>query len=205
MHVGEEVRFDFVLQGLFRRFVPPLGLADYCIATVGSERIEAEPNTVGHFQFTYTFDHVTPGEKVKVQATAYRQRGGRDFMRVRGRWLHSDSPYDLPDQKTAKDSIRFIVYEVPIELSMVQPPDDLEPESGVLRIRRTDGSITPVYIDRPHRPGFAITGPGADGHYRIRYTPKGAELNPIGTTDVEFVIYDTAGNPHYASTTLDTP
>jgi hypothetical protein len=68
-----------------------------------------------------------------------------------------------------------------------------------------NGSPTSIYLDRPHRPGFSITGPEPDGYYRIRYVPSGMELNPIGTTEVEFVVYDTAGHPHYASTTLDTP
>jgi hypothetical protein len=206
VHVGEEVRFDFVLQDpTTRKFVSPVGRVDYCVATVDAQRIEAEPNTAGHFQFSHTFDRAKPGDKIKVQATAYRQRAGRDFVRVHGQWLRSESPYELSDSKAAWDSVSLTVYEAPIELRIARPPDDLDPETGVLRVRRSDGAITSVYIDRPHRPGFTVTGPEPDGHYRIRYVPKGNELNAIGTTDVELVIYDTAGNPHYASTTLNTP
>ena len=206
IQVGEEVRFDFVLQDpTTRKFVSPIGRADYCVATIGSERIEAEPTPTGHFQFLHTFDNVKPGEKIRVDAVAYMQRAGRDFVRVHGQWIRTESPYDLPDAKVAWDSVNLTVYEAPIELRIPRPPDDLNPETGVLRIRRSDGSVTSVYIDRPHRPGFTMTGPEPDGHYRIHYVPKGNELNPIGTTEVELVIYDAAGNPHYASTTLQTP
>jgi hypothetical protein len=67
------------------------------------------------------------------------------------------------------------------------------------------GSTTAVYIDRPHRPGFTITGPALDGTYAVRYVPKAAELNAVGTTLVEFVVHDLAGNQHHVSTTLSTP
>ena len=205
VHVGETVEFDFVLQDLSRRFVPPLGLADYCVAVVDGERLESEPNTAGHFQFAYTFDQVTPGDEIEVRATAYRQQDHRDFMRIREKWIYAESPFNRPDRKVAADSIRLTVYQAPIELAVVRPPDDLDPESGVLRIRRADGSTSTVYVDRPRRPGFAIAGPEPDGYYRVSYLPSGDELNPVGTTEVEFEIYDTAGFPHYASTMLETP
>ena len=205
VHVGETVEFDFVLQDLWRRFVPPLGLADYCVTVINGKRLESEPNAAGHFQFAYAFNQVTPGEKIEVRTIAYQQRGHRDFMRIREKWVYAESPFNRPDRKVAADSIRLTVYQAPIDLAVVRPPDDLDPESGVLRIRRADGSTTSVYLDRPHHPGFTITGPEPDGYYRVSYRPKGNELNPVGTTDVEFEIYDTAGFPHYASTTLETP
>ena len=205
LHAGEEVRFDFILLDLFGRFADPVGYMDYCVALIGGERIESEPDSTGRCRFKHTFNRVRPGERIEVPATAYRQRGQRDFLKVRGRWLHGESPYDIADQRVAHDSIRFTVYVAPIELSLARPPDDLQPETGVLNIRRSDGTSTSIYIDRPHRPGFSITGPEPDGYYRVRYVPSGTELNPIGTTEVEFVVYDTAGHPHYASTTLDTP
>jgi len=206
MHVGEEVRFDFVLQdSTTRKFVSPMGRADYCVATIGDRRLEAEVTSTGHFQFSHTFGDIKPGDKIKVQATAYRQRAGRDFVNVHGQWLRTESPYEQPDAKVARDSVSLVAYQAPIELRIPRPPDDLNPETGVLRIRRSDGSSTSVYIDRPHRPGFTVGGPEPDGHYRIGYVPRDNEVNPIGTTDVELVMYDTAGNPHYASATLDTP
>lgn len=206
VHVGEQVQFDFILVDPFtRRLMPPVGLADYCVATVGGERIEAEADVFGHFQFAHTFDRRRLGKKLRVEAAAFQQRGGRDFMKVRGQWLHVDSPYDIPDRQVARDSILLTVYETRIELSVIRPPDELEPETGKLRIRRTDGTTTSVFLDKPNRPGFIISGPEPDGYYRVRYTPGGNEVNPIGTTEVEFVIYDVLGSPHYASTTLETP
>lgn len=205
VHVGETVQFDFVLVDHARRFVHPLGLADYCVITIGTSRMEADPDLAGHFQLAHTFDDAAPGQAIEVRTGAYRQRGGRDFMKVNGRWVQIDNPFDQPDQKVAGDAIMLTVYETSVELILARPSVGLDLESGVLRVRRTDGSMTSVYIDRPHRPGFMISGPEPDGSYRIRYQPKGRELNPVGTTEVEFVIYDVAGRPYRVSSTIDTP
>lgn len=206
VHVGEQVEFDFVLQDWARNFVSPLGVADYCVAFVGGERIETEPDVHGHFRFSYVFADLRAGEQVVVKATPYQTRGSRDYMKVRGRWIAGDSPYDQPDKAVAwADAIRLVAYQVPIELSIARPANDVDPQTGVLKIRRADGSTTSVFIDRPDRPGFTIDGPEPDGYYRVFYQPRDNELNEIGTTDVEFVIYDTLGQRHYAGMTLDTP
>ena len=205
VHVGEEVSFDFVLQDWSRDLVNPVGIADYCVAHVDGQRIEATPDVAGHFQFSHLFDQFAPGDKINVKATAFRQRAGRDFMNIRGEWLQSDSPYEEPDRAVCGDSVKLIVYQVPIELALVRPADDLDPDTGVLRIRRADAPTTSVFVDRPGRPGFTMTGPEPDGYYRISYQPSGKELNPTGTTDVEFTVYDTSGQPHHASVTLETP
>jgi hypothetical protein len=204
VHVGETVEFDFVLQDAFRRLVPASVFADYCAVFIGPERVEVEPDLAGHCRFTYRFDEVQAGDTVFVRATAFRQRGRRDFMKVRGRWLGNESPLDTPDQAVGHDTITLTVYERPIELRIAHPPDVLDPDSGVLRIRRIDGTAT-VYPDRPHRPGFTMTGPQPDGYVYIRYRPGGDELSSIGTTEVEFEIYDVAGQRHSVSATLDTP
>ncbi len=205
VHVGEKVEFDFVLQNWRRQRVQPLGLADYCVALIGDERIEAEPDISGHFRFVYTFSGVHPGDKVKVKATAYSQRGRRDYMKIRGQWIQSDSPYEEPDRKFVGDAIVLQVYEAPIDLTLVCPPDELAPETGVLRIRRQDETTTVVLPERRSKPGFVMTGPEPDGYYRIRYLPGGDELNTTGTTEVEFVIEDVTGHHHEARATLDTP
>jgi hypothetical protein len=205
VHLGEEVPFDFVLQDWQHKLMSPVGFADYCVAMIGSERIETEYDVYGHFRFSHKFSNVEPGQKVKVEATAYQQRGGRDFMKIRGQWMHSDSPYEETDREVARDAINLSVYEAPIDLSVARPPDDLDPDSGVLRIRRHDGSTTSVFIDRPTRPGFTMTGPEPDGYYHVRYTPHGDELNPIGTTDIEFVIHDVAGQKYEVPALITTP
>jgi len=205
VHVGETVRFDFVLQDGAGRFMDPTGLADYCVVIIGQERIEVTPDIRGHFQFSYTFDQVQPGDTIDVTATALRQKGGRDFMNIRGQWLRSDSPYEEIDRALCADDVRLQIYEAPIQLTLARPADDLNPETGKLKILRNDGATTSVFIDVPGRPGFKIRGPEPDGYYRVSYTPKGDELNPIGTTEVEFTIHDMSGRPHHASATLETP
>ena len=42
VHVGEQVRFDFVLQDALRRRVLPMGLADYSVVFVDGKRIETQ-------------------------------------------------------------------------------------------------------------------------------------------------------------------
>ncbi|MFQ5590812.1 MAG: hypothetical protein ACE5HE_06605 [Phycisphaerae bacterium] len=205
VHVGEDVEFQLVLVDALGRFVPPLGLADYCVATVGGERTETTPDVRGCFRFTLPFDRYAPGQRVRVTASAYLQRGGRDFMKIRGEWLESDSPYETRDKKVATDSITLTVYEAPIELIMPRPADELDPETGVMRIRRTDGSTTSVYVDKPGRPGFILAGPEPDGYYHVRYRPKARELNPTGTTEVTLTIHDVSGQRHEASVVVDTP
>lgn len=205
VHVGEDVEFDFVLLGTFRKFIHPLGIADYCVTNWGSERVEVEPDAYGHFRFSLPFDIARPGQKIKATTAAYRMRGGRDFMRIGGEWVQSDSPYEIADKKVASDSIVFSVYEAPIELKVVRPPDDLDPETGVMRIRRADASMVSVYVDKPNRPGFTLSDPGPDGYYRVVYRPTGNDLNPTGTTDVDFTVYDVSGQPHHASATIETP
>lgn len=206
VHFGEEVRFDFVLQNGAGRLVQPFGLADYCATIIGNERIEAEADPVGHFQFSYVFDDFPPGATVKITTTAYQQRGGRDFMRIRGTWLPSDSPFNERDRKVAtRASLNLTVYQATIDLTFTAADDDLDPETGVLRIRKSDGSMTAIYEDRPGRPGFTLTGPDANGRYHVRYDPDGRQLNPTGTTDVAFLIYDRAGQVHEASAAIDTP
>lgn len=205
VHVGEEVQFDFVLTDWRNRRLTPIGIADYCVATIGSRRVEAEPDLEGHFQFSHAFTNVVPGDTIVVEAGAFRQRGGRDYMKVRDEWMRSDSPFEEPDKRVARDSIRFKVYSVPIEITLPPSPDEFDPDTGVLRIRRRDGSTTSVFIDRPSRPGFTLDGPDDAGRYTVRYVPDGNVLNPSGTTRVEFTIYDTGGRPHRGTVVLDTP
>jgi len=204
-HVGESVELDFVLQDGFRRFVDPSGVADYAAVFVHKDRIETEPDLYGHFTFTYSLDQAPPGATVEVRAVAYRQRESRDYMRVGDEWLRADSPYDLPDKEVAQDTVQLVTYESLVEFAIARPPVDLDPDSGVLHIRRSDGSTSSVYIDRPHRRGFTISDPEADGLYHIRYRPDGVEVNSTGTTEVHLTIYDLAGQPHEDSINIDTP
>lgn len=205
VHVQETVYFDFVLTDRSNRLVPPLGVADYIVAYVGRERIESLPDVTGHFSFHHRFEHGQPGDRFKVTVSAFRQRRSRDFMKVQGQWLRNDSPFEEPDRIVASDSITLTLYEKMLEFHIDQPRDELQPKTGVLKIRRTDDQTTSIYLDQPHSRGFTITGPNAGGQYLVRYRPNGDELNATGTTTAEFVIYDTSGAPHHQSLEFETP
>ena len=204
-HVGETAQFDLVLTDWRGRFVGPTGIADYCVAKIGGERVETEPDAKGHFRFSYTLDRVRAGEKLNVTATAFQQLDSRDFMKIGGRWLKADSPYAEPDRKVAGDAVQLTIYQTAVGMKIARPADDLDPESGGLRFQCVDGGGGPVYLDKPGRPGFRISGPEPNGYYRVEYLPTGGQLNPTGTTDIEFTIYDLGGQRHVVSQTLNTP
>lgn len=185
--------------------IDPIGLVDYCVVAIGNDRIHVDVDALGHFLFTHTFDKFRPGEHTVVEARAYRIRGHRDFMNIAGEWVQSQSPSDLPDRIVAADSIRMTAYALTLELRVRSPVSPLDAESGVLRIRRRDGSETLRYIDRPHRPGFTVEGRDARGTYVIRYAARGDELNSTGKTPVEFVIHDRTGKRLAEARLFDTP
>ncbi|MBI4717205.1 MAG: hypothetical protein HY763_05330 [Planctomycetes bacterium] len=204
VHVGETVQFDFVLQDAFRRLVDATGRADYCAAIIAGERVESMPDATGHFHFEHTFADLQPGQRVEVRVFAYRQLANKDFMRIGGVWMRSESPYEESDRKVASDALTLVAYQAEIELPVVRPADDLDVETGVLRLHRTEGTSA-VFVDKPGRPGFTMSGPDAGGFYHVRYRPQAGQLNPFGTTDVEFAIYDTAGRRHEKVVTVPTP
>lgn len=199
------MQFDFVLQDARRRRVDPTGVADYCVAFIGNERIECEPDLHGHFSFSYRFDRFRPGDRIPVRARAYASRGSRDYMKVAGRWMQNESPFDMPDRKGVSAGLTLTVYEAPIELAVPSKRLALDPETAVLSIHREDGSVTAVFPHRPHRPGFHFEGPTDGGMYMIRFVPQGNELNTHGTTRVSFSIYDVAGQSYRVESELDTP
>lgn len=205
VHVGEEVSFDFVLQDMFGKRVNSLGWADYAAAEFGTQRIEIEPDDAGRFQFTVRIDRYEPGDAFSMRVGAFRQRGARDYMNVQDRWLRAGSPSEIHDEQIAADTIQFKVYEALVSLQIPQSAVEWEPETGVLRLHRSDGTTKSVYIDRPGRPGFVISGPLPDGVYRITYRPTGDEVNRIGTTKAHFLIYDLNGSAHEVETVFDTP
>ncbi len=203
-HVGEAVSFDFVLTNPLGQFVDPVGIVDYGVARFDGERIEMELDPTGHLSFTRTI-HAAPGDSLKVDVSAYRQLAGRDQIKVGDEWIHSNSPFEQPDKKVADDMVTLMVYQAEVRLRIPSPPDDLDPETGVMRFHRTSGVSTPVYIDRPGRPGFHVTGPDADAYYTVTYHPPGNVLNDHGATKVDFTIYDLSGQRHEVTQEIDTP
>lgn len=205
-HVGEQVRFSFILiDPLLNRLLDPYGYADYCMATVGEDCIQCEPDLGGRFRFEHRLTGAEPGQTIRVTASAYRQRGRRDFMRVGDTWLRGESRFDEPDRKFRSDSLFLHVYQslIRVRLPAGQAPFDFE--GGDLRLIKSDGTVSPVYLDRAGRPGFTVEGPDQQGAYTIVYLPKGTELDACGQTDVRFMVHDLAGQPHSAGGVIPTP
>ena len=204
-HVGEEVLFDFVLtRPMDRRPLDPVGIADYCVLQIGEARRIAKPDFDGHFRFSHTLTDQSAGSRIKAIATAYRAVGHQDLAAIAADSAALDGAVDDVDQKQAADSVRLVIYQAKIDLTIPKTASPLDPASGRIQIRKADGSVTSVYQDRPNRRGFTITG-AADGGYTISYLPRGDELNPTGTTDIEFTVYDQNARRHALSQKLATP
>jgi len=199
------VDFDFVLQDAWRRFVPPGGIVDYCVISIGDTRSESVAGPRGHFNFSHSFADVPAGTVVDVRVDAFRQRGAKDYVQIAGQWLATQTFSQEPDVRVAGDSLRLKAYQSSIDFRLPRPADDFDPDSGVLRLRKTDGTTTSVYINRPTRHGFLLVGPEPSGYYRVRYEPRGQEVSPTGKTDVTFTIHDVGGQRHTKRIALDTP
>ena len=205
-HVGETVRYSFILiSPMQNRPLDPYGYADYCIATVGTQRIACEPDLQGHFRFEHRLTDAKPGDEIKVTATAYRQYGARDFLKVGDSWLRGDSPIDEPDPEVCDDSITLQVYQARVQIELPGGDAPLDQESGKLQLIKSDGTVSSVFIDRPGRPGFEAVGPDQAGDYTIVYLPDGDQLSPSGQTRARFTIHDLTGHPHSAECSIPTP
>ena len=208
-HVGEKVGYSFILKHPFhKRPIAPYGYADYCVATIGRERVECEVDPGGRFRFQHRLTAVSPGEQVKVQATAYRQYGQRDFMKVGDTWLRGDSPYDELDEKFVSDSLTLQIYQARVEVWICQGEMPLDFERGKLELVKSDGGDAGDAgpdDDRPGRPGFKVSGPDDAGCYQVVYLPDGTQLNPAGRTEARLSVYDRADHPHTATVMILTP
>jgi hypothetical protein len=98
-----------------------------------------------------------------------------------------------------------MVYESPIELTVATAGTPLDPETAVLRIRKSPDSAVSIFINQPDRPGFSLDGPDDDGNYIVRFMPRGDELNAFGQTEIEFTARDVAGRPLSVRSTIETP
>lgn len=205
-HVGETVLFDFILiSRLQNRPLDPYGFADYCMAQIGDDRVQCEPDLNGHFSFEHQLTDVQAGQQIEVTVTAYRQFGSRDFIQVGKKWLHGDSSIDEPDRKVCKSQVTLVVYQVRLEAQLTVGDSPLDPESGKLRLFGPNEQIVSIFIDRPNRPGFALSGPDQAGQYTLVYEPAGNQIAPSGQTKAHFMVYDLAGQQHDFDFLLDTP
>lgn len=126
-------------------------------------------------------------------------------MKIAGQWMRNDSPFELSDRKGASDSITLTVYESPIELAVATAGTPLDPDTAVLRIRKSPDSAVSILVDRPDRPGFSLGEPGKNGSCILRYMPHGDELNPFGRTEIEFTVRDVAGRTFRVQSVIETP
>jgi hypothetical protein len=205
-HVGEAVEYSFILTKPFhKRPIAPYGFADYCVATIGQDRVECEADSGGRFRFEHRLTRARAGEDIKVRVTAYRQYGQRDFMEIGDTWLRGDSPYDAPDSKFATDSLTLEIYQATVEIRVCERAEPLDFDRATLELVKSGGQVTTIRRRRPGRPGFEVSGPDGQGCYTVLYQPVGSELNSAGTTEVRLSVYDRAGHPHTESTELATP
>ncbi|MCP4248756.1 MAG: hypothetical protein GY778_17065 [bacterium] len=205
-HVGEPVQFSFILIGPYqRRPLDPLGLADYCLVDVCSQRLECEPDPGGRFRFEHVLADAKPGDEIEVTVTAYRQYGQRDIIQVGDQWLRGDSPLDEPDRTVAADSLTLETYQTTVEIELESGAAPFDFESGKLELIAPEGKTMPVYIDRPGRPGFTVGGPDDRGVFSIRYLPDGTQVGVFDLTEALFTVYDRAGQPHRSSVKIPTP
>ena len=206
VHVGETVELSFVLTEPWRQKpVNATGLADYCVFEIGADRVEADVNELGGFRAQYTFGDIHPGYTITVTARAYRQRGDRDFKKIGVTWLRNESPLNDPDDQVAGAKVRLVAYQSHVRIALPRPADEFDFATARLLIRRSDGRSTAVYRHRPPRKGFELLPrPAGDGWW-VSYLPGGNQVNPCATTEVEFSVYDLAGNRHHFTDTIDTP
>ncbi len=205
--VNERVEFSFVLARSRRSPAPmaPEGIADYCLFTIGNELLEADLNAMGHYRLTYEFTGREPGETVPVSATAFRQRGVRDRMKVGDTWVHNEGPYDQPDMQIADDAIEMIIYECKVDLPVRRPGRDLDMAAGRLEIQKRDGETRIIHSESPYENGFRHTGPDAEGNYHVLYEPGPDEVNKQGITPIRFTAPDNQGEVHTIEAAIKTP
>lgn len=205
-HVGESVKFSFILRERFKaQRIDVLRIADYAAANILNERIEAGPDLDSAFLLEYRLDNVAAGRTLRVEVAAFEIRGSKDFMKIRGRWHHSASGVDMPDKRVAKDSIKLRTYQSKIDYEFRKPQITLDWTTARLVITRRDGKVTTVFADQPHRAGFTMNGPDRRGYFHIRYFPVADQVNKTGTTRAALRVLDLNGVQQTYDFEFDTP
>ena len=205
-HVGENIALSFILRQKFQRNrIDALGIADYAVANILEERIEVGPDFNSAFLFTHRLAGVKPGQIVAVEVAAHQTRGGRDYMKIRGTWRRSISAAEEPDELVARDSIKLRIYQSRIDYRFAKPQVGLDWSTARLVITRSDQKVSTVFMDRPARPGFTMSGPDQNGYYRIQYFPLADQVNKTGTTRAALKVLDINGLEQSHEIEFDTP
>ncbi len=205
-HVGEKVGYSFILREPFKEGRLSLwGLADYAALSILDARVEAEPNIESRFEFEHVLPELHGKRTVTVLAEAFKIRGRKDYLELRGRWMMTQDPTDLPDERVAKDAIKLRTYQSEIDYTFDKPIAPLDWSGARLLITRRDGKGSTVFMDRAGRAGFTKNGPDHRGRYRIQYYPKAEQVNKTGTTAAALHVWDVNGQQHTYQFEFDTP
>lgn len=160
VHVGEKFNVSFALHGG--------GVADYAVLTAepfGTSRVCLLCDH-GRFLFEKVqFKEPTPPEHPLVlRATAYRERGERDFMAdPEGHLLRRESPFDVPDQTVASTSLKIHVYQSNLAIQVAPDPAGYRWETAKLLLYVDPEHPAEVRLGRDYRKGFRVEGPTAAG------------------------------------------
>ncbi|MFH0982091.1 MAG: hypothetical protein V2A79_11175 [Planctomycetota bacterium] len=205
-HVGEKVRFSFVLtQPFITHPISPAGIADYCIVALDDQNAEAEPDANGKFTLAYRMPEAWRNREIRVRATAYRQYGQPDRKVVGGELLQVESAADPVDRVIARAALTLLVYHSTVELTLTPGADDFDFSTGRLVLRKADGTGSSVGMARPPVGGFTVEGPDALRVYTVRFAPAWEQVNLTGTTAAEFTVLDLTGVQHRFETEFLTP
>ncbi|NOT00262.1 MAG: hypothetical protein HOP29_06500 [Phycisphaerales bacterium] len=208
VHAGERVAFSFVISKSANAAAPldPVGIVDYCDATIDGRHVAVELDDGGHFRFGGDVGDRAHGAGIVVTAAVYRQDGQQDAMLIGDEWVQAENPYDQHDRLLAGDSVRLIVYRSEIDLP-VRPPDGvpLDLSRGRLEILRKDGSSTHIATGGAASDGFEYSGPNADGAFHVHYLPAAGQLNKTGSTTVRFTAPLPDGGEYAVEAYLATP
>ncbi len=202
VHVGEKVDVSYGLHGG--------GMADYAVLSVeplGASRVCLLCDR-GRFVFEKVqFNEPTPPEHPLVlRATAYRERGDRDYMAdMEGRLLHRESPFDVGDQKVGSASLKIHVYQSNLAMPVSPDPAGYRWETARLLLYADPERPAEVRLGRDYRKGFRVEGPTATGSFVIAYEPTADQVKTTGSTRVVLTVQNAAGNEHREETWLPTP
>ncbi|MCG3137669.1 MAG: hypothetical protein HJJLKODD_01518 [Phycisphaerae bacterium] len=204
-HVGETVRCSFVLLDTHGRRVSLWDAADYAVLLMGGERYETRPNIDDRFEFEIPLGEVASGQRVTLQAEAYLQQDKRDYMKIAGRWLRTESTSDIPDDKVADGHLRLEIYQCRICYRFAAPSQPLDWSLARLTLTRHDGSSSDIFVQKEDRPGFVVVGPDQAGELELQYEPTIEQINRTGTTSAVLAVHDLQGQLHRFAWDFPTP
>ncbi len=226
VHAGERVRFSMILQEPLRPGRVSLAdWADYAVVSGLGERVELEPGADDRFEYDHLLE-AGPGQTLRVTLAAFRIRGHRDYMRIRGEWRQSASPLDDADELMAEVAVALRVYQSHVDQAIPKPLADLDWTTARLLLTRSDGAVSAIPKadalraggsdglpagNQPEGPpprktdGFHVSGPDDAGRFRIQYDPTAEQVNKSGVTRAALHVRDVNQVDHAYEFDIATP